>query len=55
MNQNGSESTVIVVSTWKLAVRGDSLVGTVARELEGYDTGGANPPAEPVKGSRKKG
>jgi hypothetical protein len=55
MNQNGSERTVIMVSTWKLTVRGDSLVGTVARELEGYDTGGAPPPAEPVKGSRKKG
>ena len=55
MNRNGNESTVIVLSTWKLAVRGDSLVGTVARELVGHDTGGANPPAEQVKGSRKKG
>lgn len=55
MSRNGSESTVKVVSTWKFTVRGDSLVGTVARELEGYGTGGANPPAEPVKGSRKKG
>lgn len=54
MNQNGNERAVIVVSTWQLVVRGDSLVGTVAREVEGYDTGGANPPAEPVKGSRKK-
>lgn len=55
MNRNGNESTVTMVSTWTLAVRGDSLVGTVARELEGYDTGGAPPPAEAVKGARKKG
>lgn len=54
MNQNGNESTVTVVSSWKLVVRGDSLVGTVAREVEGFDTGGAAPPAEEVKGSRKK-
>ena len=55
MNMNGQESKATVVSTWKLTVRGDSLDGTVARTIEGFDMAGGDQPPQPVTGSRKKG
>jgi len=54
LNMNGETKTATVVSTWTLAVKGDSLVGTVARKLQGYDMGD-DQPAQPVTGTRKKG
>lgn len=53
LSRNGEESTATVVSTWILAVKGDSLTGTVERTLEGVD--GANQPPKPVTGTRRKG
>lgn len=55
LNMNGEESKKTVVSTWKLTVRGDSLAGTVARTIEGFDMAGGDQPPQPVTGSRKKG
>jgi len=55
MNMNGQESKATVVSTWALTVRGDSLAGTVARTIEGFDMEGGDQPPQPVTGSRKKG
>jgi len=53
LNMNGDMKTATVVSTWTLAVKGDSLVGTVDRKLQGYDMGD-DQPAQAVKGARKK-
>jgi hypothetical protein len=53
LNMNGDMKTATVVSTWTLAVKGDSLVGTVARRLQGYDMGD-DQPAQAVKGVRKR-
>jgi hypothetical protein len=55
MNINGQESKATVVSTWALKVQGDSLSGTVARTIEGFDMAGGDQPPQPVTGSRKKG
>jgi hypothetical protein len=55
LNINGEESKAKVVSTWKLTVRGDSLAGTVARTIEGFDSPEGEQPPHPVTGSRKKG
>jgi hypothetical protein len=52
LNMNGEERTAIVISTWKLAVEGDSLSGTVERVLEGFEI--ANQPPQPVTGVRRK-
>jgi len=52
INMNGEESKATVISTWKLAVKGDSLTGTVERVLEGFE--GANQPPQAVTGVRKK-
>ena len=51
INMNGEERQSAVVSTWVLNVNGDSLEGTVARKIEGF-----NEMAEPspVTGSRKQ-
>jgi hypothetical protein len=53
LNMNGDMKTATVVSTWNLTVKGDSLVGTVARKLQGYDMGDEQP-AQAVTGVRKK-
>jgi hypothetical protein len=53
VNIHGGEREVTMLSTWRLRARGDSLTGTVEREIEGLDAGiqGANP----VSGIRRKG
>jgi hypothetical protein len=51
LNMNGEEQTATVISTWKLAVKGDSLSGTVERVLEGFEM--ANQPPQPVTGVRR--
>jgi hypothetical protein len=55
MSVNGQKSKATVVSTWALKVQGDSLSGTVARSIEGFDMAGGDQPPQPVTGSRKKG
>ncbi len=50
VNMNGDEHDVTAISTWTLAVRGDSVSGTVSRELEGVDL--PPMPAAPVTGVR---
>jgi len=52
LSTNGEERKAAVISTWKLAVAGDSLSGTVERTLEGFEE--ANQPPTPVTGSRAK-
>ena len=51
ININGSAEEAIAVSTWKLQAKGDSLVGTVERKIEGHEMG--NQPPSPVNGIRK--
>lgn len=53
VNIHGGEREITMLSTWRLRAKGDSLTGTVERELEGLDAGiqGANP----VTGVRRKG
>lgn len=53
INVHGGERPMTALSTWRLAAKGDSLTGTVEREIEGLDAGiqGANP----VTGTRRKG
>jgi hypothetical protein len=53
ISMNGDTKTATVVGTWNLTVKGDSLVGTVERKLQGYDMGDG-PSAQPVTGTRKK-
>ena len=55
LSMNGEERTATVVSTWKFKVRGDSLLGTVERKLEGVDIEGGSQPPQPVTGARRKG
>ncbi|TFG47398.1 MAG: hypothetical protein E4H38_08215 [Gemmatimonadales bacterium] len=43
LNMNGDEQKATVVSTWRLGVRSDSLVGTVERKLEGFEMGNSGP------------
>ena len=50
LTMNGEERPMTAISTWSLEVRGDSLVGTVARKLEGMPFGAQGP--EPVRGVR---
>ena len=52
MNINGDESTRESVSTWLLDVTGDSLTGTMARQIGGGDMPGGGP--QPVTGTRAK-
>jgi hypothetical protein len=49
---NGEQREVTVVSTWKLAVAGDSLTGTVERRLEGVNV--PDQGAQPVSGKRRQ-
>jgi hypothetical protein len=53
VRRNGAESDVTVISTWTLAAQGDSLRGTVERNLEGFEQGSHG--AQPVTGHRRKG
>ena len=53
INMNGVEHEANVVSTWVLRAKGDSLVGTVARQIDSPDAGPQEP--RPVTGTRKKG
>jgi hypothetical protein len=53
LNMNGDMKTATVVSTWNLRLKGDSLVGTVQRKLQGYDMG-EDQPAQAVTGVRKQ-
>jgi hypothetical protein len=50
---NGEESEATVRMTWKLKASGDSLLGTLERQLEGDDQGGTGP--LPVRGKRRTG
>ncbi len=52
MNMNGEESTRESVSTWLLDVTGDSLTGTMGREISGAEMHPS--PPQPVKGTRAK-
>lgn len=52
INVNGDERETTAVSTWKLAVTGDSIAGTVDRRLE--DVTIATMPTTTVSGTRKK-
>jgi len=54
LNMDGTMSTATVVSTWTLTVKGDSLVGSVQRKIEGHDMDDGQP-EQPVTGTRKKG
>jgi hypothetical protein len=53
VNRNGEQQKATVVSTWRLGVGSDSLVGTVERQVEGVDMGTQEP--RPVTGVRAKG
>ncbi|HXI20531.1 MAG TPA: hypothetical protein VNH46_05575 [Gemmatimonadales bacterium] len=53
INMNGDEQDATAVSTWVLQATGDSLSGTVARRIEGFDM--ATQPPNPVTGTRRKG
>jgi hypothetical protein len=53
LTMNGSESKTTVISSWKLAVQGDTLSGTVERRLEGFEE--ANQPPHEVTGVRQQG
>lgn len=53
INMNGQQRAITVISTWSLEVRGDSLLGTVARRVEGVELP-ENEPGE-VRGARKAG
>jgi hypothetical protein len=50
LNMNGESGKATVISTWRLGIRSDSLVGTVERKLEGFEM--ANHDPQPVRGSR---
>ncbi len=52
LNMNGDERQVTVLNTWTLSVKGDSLSGTLGRQLEGM--GDRGPPPSPVSGTRKR-
>jgi len=50
VNRNGESGKATVVSSWRIGVRGDSLVGTVERKLAGFEMANLDP--QPVRGSR---
>lgn len=52
LNTNGEEREITVVSTWKLTATGDSLRGTVQRDIEGF--AGMIQDPQPVTGVRQK-
>lgn len=52
INQNGDIHEANATSTWSLAVRGDSLSGTVSRTIEGLPEGTTS--GEAVKGVRAR-
>jgi hypothetical protein len=52
INMNGEEQKATVVSTWRITVRTDSLVGTVERQVEGHEMGNSGP--QPMSGVRAK-
>jgi len=52
INMNGDESTRNVTSTFTLQASGDTLTGTVVREVEGMDDAMGGPQA--VSGTRVK-
>lgn len=52
INHNGVERELKSTSTWTLSATGDTLTGTLERNIEGLDQGA--PPPVPVKGTRKK-
>ena len=52
INRNGDAQTAVVWSTWTFEVKGDSLVGTVERKVEGIDLPSSGP--QPVTGVRAK-
>ncbi len=53
VNMNGEESVRESVTTWLLDANGDTLTGTMARQISGGELP-AGPP-QPVKGSRARG
>lgn len=50
MRVNGEERPISSVSTWKVRVQGDSLLGTVERSLQGGPISALGP--QPVAGAR---
>jgi hypothetical protein len=52
IEMNGEENDINVVSTWRLKATGDSIAGTVGRQIEGFEDAMQGP--QPVTGSRKK-
>lgn len=52
MNMNGEETTHIAISTYTFESSGDTLKGTVAREIEGVDLSMGGP--QPITGKRVK-
>ena len=50
LNMNGEEHVAVSVSTWTLMAQGDSLSGTLGRQLEGMDM--PMPPPQPITGRR---
>ena len=50
LNMNGEEHVAIAVSTWTLMAPGDTLSGTLGRQLEGMDM--PMPPPQPITGRR---
>ena len=53
LNINGEQRETNATATWLLTVKGDSLTGTVEREIEGLMI--ESPGPEPVSGTRRKG
>lgn len=51
LNMNGEERTVKSILTWSLAANGDTLTGSMKRELDGFDMPNA---ASEVRGTRAK-
>jgi hypothetical protein len=52
INMHGEEQKATVLSTGRVAVQSDSLVGTVERRIEGHEMGNSGP--QPVTGVRAK-
>jgi len=52
VNMSGQERDIDVVSTWTLKAAGDSISGTVSRQIEGFEGMGQEP--QPVTGTRRK-
>ena len=52
INQNGEESVVETITTWKLSAKGEALAGSLERQLVGFEDANGGP--LPVKGTRVK-